>query len=143
MRKKAEGDFWERSFDNPKAAKIGCLTTTGGTIATLCLALTFCSVNENTPAPVETHSGPDEVAIVTECDFAVRRSLKSSSSFDPDRRWTFQLVGTKATVTREFEATNGFGAPISAVYHCEWDEATKRITSLGMIDRSGNGAVVR
>ncbi|WP_145961048.1 hypothetical protein [Sphingosinithalassobacter portus] len=109
----------------------------------------FSSPSETTDndAPIEAvpaeRSGPNEIDVVSVCDLAVKSTLVSESSFEPAWRWQFAVNGNTATVRRKFEATNGFGAKITATYHCEWNDTQRRITALRVLDSLGQESVLR
>jgi hypothetical protein len=145
MSEQPTGDFWERSFAEPKAAKAGCYGVLVAGVVGLILLLSQCG-KERLDEPVAlatTSSAPNETDIVTECDLAVKAALVSPRSYDAAMAWDYKDRGTYATVLRKFEATNAFGASIGGTYLCKWDKAGERIVSLQTIDALGKHTVIR
>ena len=79
------------------------------------------------------------VDAVTVCEETIKQSLVSQSSFDTTSRWDLhedEETG-QATIERDFDATNGFGAAISNRYRCVVDYDTRQIVTLAVRDGTG------
>ncbi|WHU02592.1 hypothetical protein [Sphingomonas sp. NIBR02145] len=141
----ASGDFWERTFDEPKIAKAGCYGVLVAGVVGIVLLVSQCASgsHEEPVSEATTSSAPDETEIVTECDLTLKAALVSPRSYDPSMAWDYKDQGSYATVLRKFEATNSFGAGIGGTYLCKWDKAGQRIASLETIDALGKHTVVR
>lgn len=144
MSDRPEGDFWSRTFDDPRGAKNGCFGLLGSIGVGLCLMVAYCATSEQSQPPtVERPAKPNEIDIVSECDMAVKGRLASPSSFDPASAWDYKDQGSYATVLRKFEATNALGSSIGGTYLCKWDKAGERIASVETIDALGDHTVLR
>jgi hypothetical protein len=86
---------------------------------------------------------PNEVDTNAMCDLAVKRTLASENSFDPELGGTFYADGNIGTVTKKFDATNGFGAKLTHRYTCKWDSVKDAIVSLTVTGPTGETTRLR
>lgn len=142
-------DWANRTFEGGGKGIAGCVALLFCIVGLPILLLSHCSssapvkqdqaaTNEQASAP----DTPDETAIVTECDLAVKSSLTSESSYDPDFSWKYSATGNQAEVMRKFEATNGFNAKLSSAYLCRYDWGRKRIAFLQIVSPYGTRMLI-
>lgn len=81
----------------------------------------------------------DEAVIVGSCDRAVTATLNSQGSYDP--AWSYDYRKDRASgrvsVTRDFEAQNGFGGTMSSRYECMVDARSRDLVSLRVREPTG------
>lgn len=97
----------------------------------------------NTAVSAFARTGPTEIDTGAMCDLAVKRSLVSEDSFDPEMGGSFYAEGDIGNISRKFNATNGFGGKLTSRYFCKWDFVNDRIISLTIIDPFGGITKVR
>ena len=73
---------------------------------------------------------PGETDAVAACNVTLKSYLVSRSSFDTETMWQFNKMGQIGYVTRDYEATNSFGAKISSKYVCQYDFGKSRVVYL-------------
>ncbi|MYL98601.1 hypothetical protein GR702_12580 [Novosphingobium sp. FGD1] len=142
-------DYGQDVTDDDKPAGISILAFVGiiGAVGLGILGLATLGDASAEPSELETlevndmglkaDGTPDEVTAVTVCDMAIKGSLVSEGSYDPEFRWDYSAAGSVAFVSRKFDSQNGFGAKITSRYRCKWDAAADTIVSLEVTDPYG------
>lgn len=124
-----------------KIAQFGCVGVGVVIVIGLIFLLSMCAKSVSTPAPDGNTQAESklrgEVYVVSACDMAVKDTLKSESSYDPEWQWQFSRVGGQATAVRKFEAINSFNAKLTSSYICKYDDATDRIIYLAIVGDGG------
>jgi hypothetical protein len=142
-------DWFERTFAEPKAAKVGCFGCATLPIIAI-VAFTLYIGRAPTPAVVTNDSAAaastsdkgdskheGEVYAVSLCDQTVKASLTAESSYGPQFGWDYQVTGRTGEVLRKFEATNAFGGKITSAYDCKYNIDAERVTFLQVVSPTG------